>query len=392
MMELRSVINSGRSSRASSHRSTRSRRVEVESERPRIESTGLSDTETPGLESVTESDTEQEDWYEPANRSRSAPVNHEDPNPRAVESASAAFNRRVMEANRHTQSELTYPVPQRIRNPRLSRVNEAEIPTAGTRPIENRLASTPYSAREANTPAVPSRMREDGRRAPHEESPDSSPSDSDSDDGPQNNFRRDTLPHVRRGRAPFRGRGGHSTSRRDLPPARRQPSPPSQRDQQPPARRPRSPPARRPRSPPAGHSRSPPVRRSRSPPDRRPQRRGRNPLSSPSPSGSSPEPSRHRTPFDNVRPDRQPWPQAGAGTREMTGDEYSQRLLQYFEDMINLQVTHSIYYPRDFRGTRDAGPEPYDGTSDIDEFERWLHQDNWERLFSPFYHSFRNCS
>ena len=93
MMELRSVINSGRSSRASSHRSTRSRRVEVEGERPRIESTGLSDTETPGLESVTESDTEQEDWYEPANCSRSAPVNHEDPNPRAVESASAAFNR-----------------------------------------------------------------------------------------------------------------------------------------------------------------------------------------------------------------------------------------------------------------------------------------------------------
>jgi len=56
----------------------------------------------------------------------------------------------------------------------------------------------------------------------------------------------------------------------------------------------------------------------------------------------------------------------------MTGEEYSQRLLQYFEDMINLQVTHSIYYPRDFRGTRDHGPEPYDGASDIDEFERWL--------------------
>ena len=58
----------------------------------------------------------------------------------------------------------------------------------------------------------------------------------------------------------------------------------------------------------------------------------------------------------------------------MTGEEYSQHLLQYFEDMINLQVTHSIYYPRDFRGTRDAGPEPYDGMSDIDEFERWLVQ------------------
>src|ERR1700742_5243337 len=41
--------------------------------------------------------------------------------------------------------------------------------------------------------------------------------------------------------------------------------------------------------------------------------------------------------------------------------------------MINLQVTHNIYYPRDFRGTRDPGPE-YDRVSDIDEFERWLVQ------------------
>lgn len=58
----------------------------------------------------------------------------------------------------------------------------------------------------------------------------------------------------------------------------------------------------------------------------------------------------------------------------MTGREYSQRLLQYFEDMINAQVTQSIYYPRDFRGTRGPGPAPYDGTADIDEFERWLVQ------------------
>ena len=58
----------------------------------------------------------------------------------------------------------------------------------------------------------------------------------------------------------------------------------------------------------------------------------------------------------------------------MTGREYSQRLWLYFEDMINLQVTHSIYYPRDFRGTRDSGPEPYDGTRDIDKFEKWLVQ------------------
>jgi hypothetical protein len=42
--------------------------------------------------------------------------------------------------------------------------------------------------------------------------------------------------------------------------------------------------------------------------------------------------------------------------------------------MIDLQVTRSIYYPRDFRGTRDPGPEPYDGASDIDEFEKWLVQ------------------
>ena len=58
----------------------------------------------------------------------------------------------------------------------------------------------------------------------------------------------------------------------------------------------------------------------------------------------------------------------------MTGDEYSRRLLEYFEDMIDLQVTHSIYYPRDFRGTRSPGPDPYNGASDIDEFERWLVQ------------------
>ena len=56
----------------------------------------------------------------------------------------------------------------------------------------------------------------------------------------------------------------------------------------------------------------------------------------------------------------------------MTGEEYSRHLWLYYEDMINLQVTHSIYYPRDFRGTRDPGSEPYDGTADIDEFERWL--------------------
>ena len=58
----------------------------------------------------------------------------------------------------------------------------------------------------------------------------------------------------------------------------------------------------------------------------------------------------------------------------MTGEEYSQRLLQYFEDMISLQVTHSVYHPQDFRGTRSHGPEPYDGVSDIEEFGRWLVQ------------------
>jgi hypothetical protein len=58
--------------------------------------------------------------------------------------------------------------------------------------------------------------------------------------------------------------------------------------------------------------------------------------------------------------------------REMTGTEYSQRLLQYYEDMIEAQVTHSFYYPKDFRGLRDSGPEPYNGSADIDEFERWL--------------------
>jgi len=42
--------------------------------------------------------------------------------------------------------------------------------------------------------------------------------------------------------------------------------------------------------------------------------------------------------------------------------------------MIDLQVTHSIYYPHDFCGTRDSGPEPYDGASDIDKFKRWLVQ------------------
>lgn len=42
--------------------------------------------------------------------------------------------------------------------------------------------------------------------------------------------------------------------------------------------------------------------------------------------------------------------------------------------MIDLQVTRSMYYPRDFRGTRDPGPEPYDGVADVDEFEKWLVQ------------------
>ena len=69
----------------------------------------------------------------------------------------------------------------------------------------------------------------------------------------------------------------------------------------------------------------------------------------------------------------------------MTGREYSQRLLQYFEDMINAQVTQSIYYPRDFRGTRGPGPAPYDGTADIDEFERWLVQ------LLKFYQSGKMC-
>ena len=181
------------------------------------------------------------------------------------------------------------------------------------------------------------------------ESPDPSPSDSESE--PQDNHRRrDTPPHVRR--RPLTPRGG----REPIPPRRRPPSP---------RRRPPSPPRRDP---------SPPPRRSRSPPDRRSQCRRCNPSSSPSPSNSSSEPSRHRTPFDNVRPWHHQWPQVGVGAQEMTGDEYSQRLLQYFEDMINLQVTHSIYYPQDFRGTRDPGPEPYNGVADIDEFERWLVQ------------------
>ena len=50
-------------------------------------------------------------------------------------------------------------------------------------------------------------------------------------------------------------------------------------------------------------------------------------------------------PFDNVCPQHLQLLQIGVGVQEMTGEEYSRRLLQYFEDMINLQVTHSIYYP-----------------------------------------------
>ena len=63
MVELRSVINSARPSRASSRQSIRPREREVVDD-SRREPTGLSGDETPGLDTVTESDSDRDDWYE----------------------------------------------------------------------------------------------------------------------------------------------------------------------------------------------------------------------------------------------------------------------------------------------------------------------------------------
>lgn len=198
----------------------------------------------------------------------------------------------------------------------------ANLPTS--QPVihrEERSEVPPQRAQTLQTPRVDytRTQRSNIRVTPHGESPDSSPSDSE--DEPQaEGWRCDTPPHIRRRQMP--------QGRRDQPPPRRQPSPPRGRPPPPPRRAP-----------------SPPQRRSQSPPDRHPQQQRRNPSSSPSPSNSSSEPSRHRMPFDNVRPQHLQLLQIGVGVQEMTGEEYSRRLLQYFEDMINLQVTHSIYYP-----------------------------------------------
>jgi hypothetical protein len=71
--ELRSLISSVRSSRASSRRSIGLRREQDGGERLRMEPTGLSGEETLGLETITPSESDRKDWYEPMGGNRSIP-------------------------------------------------------------------------------------------------------------------------------------------------------------------------------------------------------------------------------------------------------------------------------------------------------------------------------
>ena len=122
-----------------------------------------------------------------------------------------------------------------------------------------------------------------------------------------------------------------------------------------------------------GRSRTPRRDRSRSPDGRR-QRGDRRRSESRSPRRSVSGTLRQRTPFEFTQPARIQPRSENISLRELTGREYSQRLWKYYEDMITHQVLMDVDYPKDFRGTRDPGPDPYEGSPDIDEFESWLVQ------------------
>ena len=340
--EMRSLIGE-RSSHGSSRQSIRT--LKEESRRgKRPEQERLSGTDTiPGSDPVTELESGPESCFESVSRSGTMP------------SFCEWTQRTVAGAGSRTNHPATN-TPKSLLNEQIEPSSPGNLPVFIPTPSVggNQFLSVASNARSENVPRTQPDTRMGTKVASGGGPNDPNPSDSKGDhrdDQP----RHDTLPHFCKSRMPDKDC--------DKKPVKREPSPPAKHSKSPQRRWSREPRKRESQRPDGNQ-----------PPDRDKKRRGHGSSSSPPPLDSSPEPDRHRTPFDNSRPERQSQLQVGETMRKVTGTEYRWRLLQYYEDMIDAQVTHSIYYPKDYRGLGDPGPEPYDRSADIDEFERWLVQ------------------
>ena len=201
MTELRSVVDSVRSSRASSRQSMRPGGEVVVEEREMLDG-----DETPGLQTVTDSDSDRDDWFEPASRSRNI-HDAQELNPGIAMSASARVNQPTPGPsnqpmrNRVERREIPFHITPVLPTPELGNAGRR---VARTDPMETRYMSAVTSTRDENSRTMQTEEGGNTQRNLPGGPPDSSSSDDEGEPG--DDFQRDTPPHIRRRRTLVRGR------------------------------------------------------------------------------------------------------------------------------------------------------------------------------------------